>query len=307
MRDILHKISTRRTATALAVLKLKPESIAAIRENSGPKKDILATARAASFLAVKNTPSVIPLCHPLPVEAVETEFEFGDDELRILLTASTIYKTGCEVEAMHGASVAALVIYDMLKPIDKSVEIAGVRLLEKSGGKSDWRDRYPRGVTAGLIVCSDTVASGQKEDRAGRAIAEALSGFEVDLRHDIVVPDDPARIRAAVEEMLQEGIQLILTCGGTGLGPRDSTPEALRPLIQKEIPGIMEAARAYGQERMPWAMLSRSVAGLHDRSLILTLPGSTGGAKESMQALFPYVLHIFEVLEKGYRHLPPNG
>ncbi|MCB9235260.1 MAG: bifunctional molybdenum cofactor biosynthesis protein MoaC/MoaB [Bacteroidia bacterium] len=304
MRDISHKSNTLRTAIACAELIMKPESVEMVRTNTGPKPDIPATARAAGYLAVKATPSAIPHCHPIPVEACKIDFEYLENLIKITVEVKTIYKTGCEVEAMHGASLAALTIYDMLKPVDKGVEIGRIYLERKQGGKTDFREKFPKGITAAVIVCSDTVSKGEKEDRAGKAIMAKLEPFEVDLREYQVIPDEAEVIRQKVLNLCEAGVELIITTGGTGLGPRDTTTEALAPLIEKDIPGIMEAARKYGQDRTPYAMLSRSVAGLRGRTLILTLPGSTRGAEESMDALFPYVLHIFKVLEKGYQHLP---
>lgn len=277
-------------------------SVLLVKDNTGPKQDVLATARAAAFLAVKNTPNVIPHCHPLPVEAVAVDYIFAETFIRIHVTAKTIYKTGCEVEAMHGASVAALTIYDMLKPVDDHVFISAIRLEEKTGGKSDWSDEFDSPIPVAVIVTSDSVAAGTKEDKAGKAVIQKLAAIGLKADHYEVIPDEEILITSLVQRLCDQGFGLILTCGGTGLGPRDVTVEAVRPMLTREIPGMMEAARAYGQERMPYAMLSRGVAGLKGRTLIITLPGSTGGATETMDALFPYALHIFKVLEKGYRH-----
>lgn len=307
MRDISHKPSTLRIALAEATLTMRPESVAVVRDNTGPKKDILATARAAGFLAVKNTPAAIPLCHPLPVEATDIDYEFEQSEdgrgrIRILLLAKTIYKTGCEVEAMHGASLVALTIYDMLKPVDKTVEIEKVRLVRKKGGKSDFGDNFSGELTAAVIVCSDSVSAGKKKDKAGKMAAEKLQAMGLNIAKYIVIPDQTDLIQKEIKDSQANGTDLILTCGGTGLSPTDVTPEAVKPLLEREVPGIMEAARGYGQDRTPYAMLSRGVAGLIGQSLVITLPGSTKGAEETMDALFPAALHIFKVLEMGYRH-----
>ena len=308
MKNITHKSSTQRTAIAQAIVKVSDNStIKAIRNNKVPKGDVFAMSKAAGLLGVKKTPDLLPDCHPLPIEHTDIRYEIDGLEIHIEVEVSTIYKTGVEVEAMHGASVVALNMYDMLKPIDKGVEIHHIKLLKKKGGKSDFKDRFldSSNLKAGVIVCSDTVHAGQKEDKAGKAIQEKLEALNIEVGCYQIIPDERDFIQGRFESLVDEKYNLVIFTGGTGLSTRDVTPDSLEELIDRRIPGIEEAIRKYGQDRMPYAMLSRSLAGVKDQTLLLCLPGSTSGAKESMDAIFPEVLHIFSVL-KGTKHEKKN-
>lgn len=302
MVDITHKNTTLRTAIAQAIVKVsKPETIIAIEENTVPKGNVFAMSKAAGLLGVKKTPYILPDCHPLPIEFTGVEYEINDLEIKVFFTVKTIYKTGVEVEAMHGASVVALNMYDMLKPIDKGIEIHAIKLLEKKGGKSDYKDRFRKDLTAAVIVCSDTISAGHKEDKAGKAIIKKLEDCNVKIVDYTVIPDEVENIQEQALKHQNNKVDLIVFTGGTGLSVRDTTPEALLPLLDRRIPGIEETIRNYGQDRMPYSMLSRSVAGTIKNTLVLALPGSTNGAKESMDAIFPAALHVFKIL-KGARH-----
>ena len=301
MVDITHKNNTLRIALARAVVKVgSQDTIDAIRNGEVPKGDVFSMSKAAGLLGVKKTPELLPDCHPMPIESTKIDYDIDGLEIMIKVEVKTIYKTGVEVEAMHGASIVALNIYDMLKPIDKNVSIGEIKLISKKGGKSSYPAKDTDVLTQ-VIVCSDTISKGIKEDRAGKAIMEKLKAVGVNDILYKVIPDESDSIKEVVAEAKQNSVKLLIFTGGTGLSTRDVTPETLIPLLDRRIPGMEEQIRRYGQERMPFAFMSRSVAGTIGGMLVLAVPGSTNGAKESMDALLPHIFHAYKVL-RDERH-----
>jgi cyclic pyranopterin phosphate synthase len=139
MVDVGNKDVTDRRALARAVIRMSPDTAAAVASGDAPKGDVIGTARLAGIQAAKRTSDLIPLCHPLPLSYVDVTAEVGDDAVVLLAEARTSARTGVEMEAMTAASVAALTVYDMVKGIERGVEIGPVELLEKTGGRQDWR------------------------------------------------------------------------------------------------------------------------------------------------------------------------
>ena len=300
MVNITHKNDTLRKAVAVATVQVSlQETIDMVQQRKVPKGDVFEFARAAGLLGIKKTSDVIPDCHPLPIEFAAITYTIEGLEIVITVEVHSIYKTGVEVEAMHGAMVVALTMYDMLKPVDKGIEVKDIKLLSKQGGKSD--KMATPALRCAVVVCSDTVSKGEKTDAAGKAVIEKLKTLQLDTALYEVIPDVFDLIQSTLTSLCKDGYDLLLFTGGTGVSPRDITPDAVRPLLDIEIPGIMETARSYGQHRMPYAMLSRGVAGFVNNTLVITLPGSVKGAQETMDAIFPQVLHSYSV-KKGARH-----
>lgn len=299
MKDITLKPETLRTACATATIRMPSDCVELLKNRATEKGDALEIARTAGIMAAKNTPQILPFCHPVMTHHADITYEFHDDRVRVESEVSVIAPTGVEMEALTAATVAALCLYDMLKPHtdQKHMWLGEARLLKKRGGKSQYLSKQfidaPRAV---VIVLSDTIAAGKGKDRAGLAVRERLEAQDIDVVGFEIIPDEPDQLRERVQHWVDDGINLIITSGGTGIGPRDKTVETILPMITQEIPGMMEAARAFGQQRTPYAMMSRGVAGLIDRTLIATLPGSTNGAKESMAALMPALLHAFDAM-----------
>ena len=314
MRDITHKQISLRTASAIGIVYCTPATIELIRTDQLPKGNLFDVARAAGFLGAKSTPQLLPHCHPVTIDGMDMQFEFLDEAIHkdlfptesikksgivIRAEARSIGRTGIEMEVLTGLSVAALEIYDMLKPVDKDLEIGGIRLLEKRGGKSDREKYFATPPSCAVLVCSDSTAAGKREDKSGRIITEMLTAVKAEVRHYTIVPDDKEKIQEQIRKWVAEDIQFIFTTGGTGLGPRDNTVSAVKEMLERDAAGIVEAMRVYGQMRTPMAMMSRAVAGSIAHTLVITLPGSSDGARESLEAILPAVFHARKMMKGG--------
>jgi cyclic pyranopterin monophosphate synthase len=300
MIDVSEKLDTLREATAQASVKVRPETIDKVKDESVPKGNVLEMARAAGILGAKKTSELIPFCHQVPLDWVLVDFELLREEIVVKTQAKAIWKTGVEMEALTAASIAALTIYDMLKPIDDSLEITSVKLIEKRGGKGEWKQYFKPPIRAAVLVLSDTVSQGKKEDKSGKIIIEMLKNEPVEVVEYKIFPAAFETIRRELIRLSdEENMDLILTTGGTGLSPRDVTVDSTKTVIEREVPGIPEAIRIYGFQRTPYAMLSRESAGVRGKTIIINLPGSSRGVAESMDALFPWVLHAFHILRGG--------
>ena len=303
MKDIGMKPESYRTAIATGILHVPPHCIELLRNGNTDKGDALKTARIAGILGAKRTDELIPLCHPLPIYRADVEYELEEAHVVITAVVETIGPTGVEMEALTAVSLTGLTLYDMLKPHCEPEELCldQVKLGQKKGGKSHFTRVLKESLAASVIVLSDTVASGKKADTAGQNVMEILEEANFGYIHYQVIPDSPEQLKALIQQQKND-YPLILTVGGTGLGPKDLTVETIQPLLTREIPGLMEAARSFGQRRTPYAALSRGVAGYIENSLILTLPGSRQGAKESLVAILPALVHLFDV-QKNIPHV----
>ena len=300
MVDITAKQISLREATATATITCTSDTIDMIKNGYIPKGNIFEFARSAAFFAAKKTDDLLPHCHPVTIDGMKVEFEIEADKIIITGTAKSIGRTGIEMEILTGVSVAALTIYDMLKPVDKSLCITDIKLLDKKGGKSG-KKYFNTPPCCAILVCSDSTAKGEREDNSGRKIEEILRAQGVEEITYKIVPDEKEIIQQTIRDWVSKDIHFIFTTGGTGLGPRDNTVEAVKEILERDADGITEAMRNYGQMRTPLAMMSRAVAGSIAYTTIITLPGSTDGARESLEAILPAVFHARKML-KGGKH-----
>ena len=300
MFDVGDKPETLRTAVAQAIVKVEPATITLIKEGKSPKGNIIDAARLAATTGAKKTWDLLPYCHPIPIDSIKVDVLLKEESIEITVDVKNTAKTGVEMEALTGACIGALTVYDMLKPVDETLSIESVKLLKKRGGLKTFFEKFDKGLKAAVLVMSDS--RGEKEDQSGKVVIDRLAknGFEV-VEYK-VIPDEMNLIESELKRLCDElKVDIVLTSGGTGLGPRDVTPEATRNVIEKEVSGVAEVLRAYGQKRTPLSMLSRGVAGVRGTTVIVNLPGSVRAVSESLDSLFPGILHIYKMLG-GYGH-----
>lgn len=313
MNDITTKQMTLRTAKGTGLVLCSLNTLMLMKNNAIPKGNVFDIARAAGLLAAKQTAHLIPHCHPIGIDGMNITFEYLDgsriDEsknppiiqngVRIHAEAKSIGRTGIEMELLTAISIAALTIYDLLKPVDKALEITAIKLDQKTGGKSEQKKYFNLPPSCAVLVCSDSTAAGKRKDQSGIIIREMLQELNANITDYQIVPDNKEVIQQKIKEWAKQDVQFIFTTGGTGLGPRDNTVEAVKEIIERDADGITEAMRMHGQMRTPMAMMSRAVAGSIGHSMIITLPGSSDGARQSLEAILPAVFHARKVLKGG--------
>lgn len=301
MKDITSKPETLRTATAQAVLESAPEFIELLEKRLTEKGDALEAARFAGMMAAKRTWELIPLCHQIELSVVTIDYEFAGSRVTIVAHVRAIAATGAEMEAITAASVAAITLYDMLKPhAGTNIVIGDVKLLQKTGGKSQYPRHLTRPHKATVVLLSDSVAAGTNQDISGARACERLVAAGFDVTGPILLPDEPTHLRQVMQEQC-ESADLILTVGGTGISPRDTTVDAIVDMLDRELPGVAETARAFEQRRTPFAMLSRAIAGTMGGALVITVPGSVHGVEEYLDALLPGIIHALATM-RGEKH-----
>ena len=319
MADVRRKRVTARRAVAIGELNAGPAAFAQIVERRLPKGDAMVMAEIAGLQGAKNASQLMPLCHPLPLEYIDVRCEPITERhaVRVYCEVATFARTGVEMEALAGASAALLTLYDLTKPVEPALSIGGVRLLFKEGGKKGlWlhpdgmsdaeRDHYkPRGVTkldnvsAAVITLSDRASRGEYSDASGPLLVERLRELGANVSDVELHPDEPGPLAERLRALAEQGVQLVLCTGGTGLGPRDRTPEALAIVADRHIDGIGELFRSESSQHTPLAWLSRADAVLVKNTLAIALPGSAKAVAEGMDILAPILAHALSMAAGG--------
>ncbi|MEN0110149.1 MAG: bifunctional molybdenum cofactor biosynthesis protein MoaC/MoaB [Planctomycetota bacterium] len=311
MVDVGGKPVTDRRATAEGRVSVGPEVAAAIRENSLKKGDLLSVARLGGVQAAKRTADLVLLCHPLPLSHIDVDASLEGEDVVLRATTRTASQTGVEMEALAAVTGAALNVVDMGKALNPSIEVVSLRVVDKIGGKTGLASNKTTDAdrpTVAILTVSDSRSAGDRADTATRLLAEAaetLIGARVVDR--AIAPDD----RDAIAERLRAWTEadgaprLVLTTGGAGVGPRDVTPEATADVVERRHEGLLELARSRCLPGKPEAFLSRAIAGVAGRTLVVNLPGSPRGAVDTLRLMSDVLPHALDALRDPGDDHPP--
>ncbi|OFZ21255.1 MAG: hypothetical protein A2X94_07295 [Bdellovibrionales bacterium GWB1_55_8] len=332
MIDVGAKVPTRRRAVASGRIWVGEEAYSRIRSGKMPKGDLLALAEVAGVQAAKRASEFIPLCHPLGLDQVLVRFEFEPENfaLRAICEAVATAKTGVEMEALAGAQAALLSVYDLTKGVNPALWISDLHLELKEGGKSgvwahpgketvcgpftkekksDSAVNEWAGISASVITSSDRVSKGLAEDRSGPTAVRWLQDKGVSVSRSIVVADEIEGLANAILERTSgtARVDVLVISGGTGLGPRDVTPESLAHAAAqvgsrmpfRKIPGVGELLRSGGSRHTPTAWLSRSEGAFLGRTLVILLPGSPKAVVEGLEQLQKLIPHLLQMSRGG--------
>ena len=319
MINVGDKKPTKRKALASGKIYISPKVLEMIQNKTLEKGDVIALAEIAGINGAKSTATLLPLCHPLPLDniAIKNQINTKDSCIEVFCYVAAFAKTGVEMEAIAGVQAALLCIYDLCKMYGHDLCLSETRLLYKEGGKSH-KICYPQylpellsilaenetktltSIDSAVLTISDRAFKGVYEDRSGSALQSILESKGSQVIAYTMVPDEESLIIEEIKALVQEKKpQLICTTGGTGVGPRDVTPKAIQELIQYEIPGLGELLRIDGSQHTPFSWLSRSVAGLYEKTLIISFPGNHKAVTQGMEALDSLLPHLLHMIKGG--------
>ncbi|MHA6247364.1 molybdenum cofactor synthesis domain-containing protein [Pontibacter sp. CAU 1760] len=313
MHDLTHSSTKLHEAHARGILFCGAPTQQSLQAQACTVAGMFGMARAAGFLGAKASPQLLPSTHTPALDGLELTFEWLDaaqhasmfpetvlQRSGIVVTgqAKSIGRAGIDMQILTAVTVAILELYNSLRVQDAQLEIGQVRLLDLPAQRHRKGKYFATPPICAVLSCSDEKAAGRRPDTSGLLARQLLEEAGAHVAHYTLLPDDRRQLQQQIKAWVHEGVGFIFTTGGTGLGPQHTAVAAVEELLDKRADGIVAAMRSHGQERSPLAMMSQGVAGVIGSTLVVTLPGSSNGVRESLEAILPAVFQARNMVRK---------
>jgi molybdenum cofactor biosynthesis protein MoaC len=295
--DVSNKGETLRRATSQAVLRINPEIIKQIK-NESSEIALSESAKIAATLAAKKTWELIPSSNLSQLDNVKVELSVRNEVIEIVVELQGVCKSDLEIESLTAVSIAALSVYDMLRSSEGSVMIESIRLLRKSDEILEISEKIARKIKTAVLFINVSEHLLEKDKQAEKFTIDVLTKKNVDIVESKIISNTQNEIEYNIKQFCDEkNVDLLITFGGIGITSEDIVPEVTMKLIEKKIDGISEILRFYGQKKSPLVAFSRGVAGIRGSSLIINLPGNIREISESLDLLFPRILYVSKMIK----------
>lgn len=300
MYDVSNKDEVLHRATSQSIIRVYPETLEHVKNSKSFEVNLIESAKISAILAAKKSWEIIPYSHQKTIDHVRIEISIRNELIEIIVEVKGLSKSSLAIESLTAASAAAITIYDKLRSLGDSISIESIRLLRETDVISESKEQRGKKVKAVVLVIGNSEFLQEKADQMKKFTADKLSNndFEViesnsiDIEHDII----ESNLKRLCDETKAD---LVITCGGIEFKSENIVSDVTEKILDKKIEGIPEMLRAYGVKRIPLTILYRGIAGIRGKSVIINLPGNIKEISESLDVLFPYLLHITKIVERN--------
>jgi molybdenum cofactor biosynthesis protein MoaC len=298
MKDISNKNPTYKVAKAEGKLVLDKETVDLVRNNKIKAGNVIETAKNCGIIAAKKASDIVIHSHNTLIDFVKVTVDLSETELTISCLVKGVTKSGIESNALAGVTNALLNAADMLRCICKTTVIQDIRIVESKGKGKDFTRKRVTPVKAAVLTVSNPLYDGKKKDNTTTQIVDFLKKHQVKTEYSVVLKEDEYILKSEIDNLINADFELIVVAGSVSLNSKGITPKVTKEIIDEELPGLSEAIRNFGKERTPYAMFSKEVCGVKNKTLVLNISGNSQGSIESLSALFPGLLKAFSMMKK---------
>jgi cyclic pyranopterin phosphate synthase len=292
MNDSSSKPEAQQTAKAEGKIFFSNGARDILLEENNPKTDVITAAKVAGIQAAKRTSEFIPFHHGNALNWVELNFSSGEDHIKIESTVKAVTRSGLEMEALTAVSVAALTMLDICKDYDQEVNIQEIKIVHKVSKKKMLTVKTP--IKVGVIVISDRITAGLADDEVGQLLQSGFANAGYHANNYSVISNDSDKLIEKVQEWLEQNIELIITTGGNGIGPRDITLTSLEPFFDFRMEGLEQTLHSIAQVNNSGFYIDRLAAGKIGKTIVICLPIDADLAQDALNVILPNIHRAFE-------------